>query len=823
MYQGLFNSQGQIRADIWYWMQFIKSLPRFSAAFIGGNTIMFRNMLKTGLRNIKRHKGYAVINLVGLAVGLAVCSLIFLWVQDELCYDRFHTKAERIFRVIEHEKLSNGAVLSYSQQAPELSPILQSEYPEIVKSVRYRSWGNRLVRFGEQQFYETYFSFADPEFLEVFTFPLKQGDPETALADPSGILITEKAAKKYFGNQDPLGKVLRVDNHSNFTVTGVLENIPANSHLRFDFLAHFKSIKNFGQAVTGWGAFYLDTYVLLAENTDYRTVNPKIKNVISEHSEGSPFTIDLQPLTRIRLFSNKVLTPQVDGDIKYVIIFSLIAFFILLNACINFMNLTTARSGQRAREIGMRKVVGARRKELIRQFFGEALLMSFISLVLAVVLILLLLPFFNQLAGKSLAISILGQPHIILSLLGITILAGLLSGVYPAFFLSGFQPVSVLKGAAGSSLKGGAFRRILVIFQFVMTTILIVGTVVVFRQLNYLRSQDLGFSKEQVMCLRLQGDLNTKLELLKTALEKNPSVLGTAAASTVPGRRGALLTLERWEGRDSDDRFELGIMDVDTGFLSTFQLEMVLGRFFSKEFSTDQNSVIINEAAVRAIGMQEPLGKWLLGPQLKIIGVIKDFNLRSLHHEVAPLVIGLRPGRLRHMFIKISALNIPDTITSLKSAWNSVAPEYPFEFQFLDEHLDKLYRADRRIGNIINAFAGLALFVACLGLFGLASFVAEQRTKEIGIRKVLGASNPVIFYLLAKDFIKWIIIANLIAGPIAAFALLKYLNLYAYHTSLGPLVFLIPLLMTLVVAFMTVSWQALKAAYTDPVHSLRYE
>jgi len=784
---------------------------------------MFRNMLKTGLRNIQRHKGYTAINLTGLAVGLAVCSLIFLWVQDELNYDRFHTKAERIFRVIEHEELSNGAVLSYSQQAPELAPILASEYPEILASVRYRSWGNRLVRFGDQQFYERRFSFADPEFLSIFTFPLKHGDPETALADPSGILITEKASNKYFGNQDPLGKVLRVDNHSNFTVTGVLENIPSNSHLRFDFLAHFESIKNFGRPVTGWGAFYLDTYVLLTENTDYRTVNPKIKNVISEHDDGAPFTIDLQPLTRIRLFSNKVLTPQVDGDIKYVIIFSLIAFFILLNACINFMNLTTARSGQRAREIGMRKVVGARRKELIRQFFGESLLMAFLSLVLAIGLVFLLLPLFNQLSGKSLSINIIGQPQVVFGLLGFTIIAGFLSGVYPAFFLSGFKPVTVLKGTKNSILKGGLFRRILVIFQFVMTTVLIVGTVVVYRQLNYLRSQDLGFAKDQVMCLSLPIELRSKLELLKTSLERNPAVLDTAAASTIPGRRRALMTLDRWEGRDSDDRFELGIMDVDAGFLSTFQLEMSVGRFFSKDFSTDENSVVINESAARAIGMEEPLGKWLLGPDLKIIGVIKDFNLRSLHHEVAPLVMDLRPSRLRHIFIKIAALNIPDTIAALKSAWHSVAPEYPFEFQFLDEHLETLYRADRRIGKIINAFAGLALFVACLGLFGLASFVAEQRTKEIGIRKVLGASNPVIFYLLAKDFIKWIIIANLIAGPIATFAMLKYLKMYAYHTSLGPIVFLIPCLMTLGVALLTVSWQALRAAYADPVYSLRYE
>jgi putative ABC transport system permease protein len=824
VYCGIRSSKGKFLADMWYWFQLTKSLPSLFLKKSGGSFIMLKNYFKTGIRTLIRHKGFSALNIMGLAVGLAVCILIFLWVQDELGYDRFHTNADRIYRVIEHEELSSGEVLSYPQQGPALAPILKADYPEILESVRLRVLGDRLVRFGDHKFYEKGFAFADPGILTVFTFPLKKGDPASALTDPSSIVISENMARKYFGNEDPLGKILQVDNHTNYIVSGVMENIPSNSSLKFDFLVKFDSIKNFGLPIIGWDSFYLDTYVLLEETADHRGVDKKIVDVISEHSEGSSFTIDLQPLTRIRLFSNAILTPKVDGDIKYVVIFSLIAVFILLNACINFMNLTTARSGQRAREIGMRKVIGARRKELIHQFFVESLLMAFISLTFAVGLVLALLPLFNRLSGKDLPLMVLSLPHVILGLLGITLIAGLISGIYPALLLSSFQPVSVIKNAFKSGLRGKAFRRALVIFQFVLTTVLIIGTVVVYRQLNFLRQQNLGYEKDQVMIFRLPGNLREKTDLIKTTFERISGVSNTAAASAVPGRRRATLTLENWEGRDSQDRIELGILDVDPGFLSTFGLEMAEGRFFSRDFATDErNAVIVNEAAIRAIGMKEPIGKWILGSDLKIIGVIKDFNLRTLHHKIAPLVIGMRKSNLNHLFVKISTENIPQTIASLRSSWNSLVPEYPFDYKFLDEQLEEFYRADRRIGKIINAFAGLALFVACLGLFGLASFVAERRTKEIGIRKVLGASNPVIFSLLAGDFIKWILLANVIAAPIATFAMTKYLKLYAYHTELGPMVFLIPGLLTLIVSFLAISWQAVRAATADPVKSLKYE
>lgn len=785
---------------------------------------MLKNYFKTGIRTLFRHKGYSALNIMGLAVGLAVCILIFLWVQDELGFDRFHTNADRIYRVIEHEELSSGEILSYSQQGPALAPILKSDYPEILESVRYRVLGDRLVRFGDHKFYEKGFAFADPAILTMFTFPLTVGDSASALANPYSIVISENIAKKYFNHEDPLGKIIRVDNHTDFIISGVLKNIPSNSHLQFDFIAPFESIKDFGQEVTGWHSFYLDTYVLLAEAVNPQIVNQKIRNVIIEHSSDSPFFIDLQPLKRIRLYSNAILTPRVDGDIKYVVIFSIIAVFILLNACINFMTLTTARSSQRAREIGMRKVVGARRKELVNQFFGESLLIAFISLIFAVGLVLVLLPLFNQLSGKDLPLMVLIRPHVILGLLGITLTAGLISGIYPALLLSSFQPVAVLKNAISSGLRGKAFRRALVIFQFVLTTVLIIGTVVVYKQLNFLRQQNLGFEKDQVMIFRLPGKLREKTDLMKTTFERIPGVLSTAAASTVPGRRGATLTLETWEGRDSEDRFELGILDVDLGFLSTFELEMAEGRFFSRDFATDeQEAVIVNEATIRALGRKDLIGKWVLDPGLKIIGVIKDFNLRTLHHKIAPLVIGMRKSRLNHLFVKIAAENIPQTIASLRSSWNSLVPEYPFDFKFLDEQLEEFYRADKRIGKIINVFAGLALFVACLGLFGLASFVAERRTKEIGIRKVLGASNPAIFHLLARDFIKWILLANLIAAPIAVYAVMKYLSIYAYHMNLGLVIFLIPALLILLISLLTISWQAIRAATADPVKSLKYE
>ena len=536
VYLGLRQSRGRCVADIWYYTQLGKSLPSMVSHALGGALAMFHNYFKTGFRSIRRHKGYSALNMTGLAVGLAVCILIFLWVQDELSYDRFHVNADRIFRLIEFEDLSSGEVLVFTQQGPELAAVLKADFPEIEESTRFYTLRNRLVRYGDRLFYENNFAFADPPFLAMFTFPLMKGDPRTALADPSSIVLSERMAKKYFDRQDPIGKILHVDNQRDFVITGILENVPSNSHLRFDFLVAFENMKHFGERVTGWRDFYCDTYVLLHENVEYKELNPKIKDIVSKYSKGSKFYEKLQPLTRIRLFSNAILTLHVDGDIKYVVIFSLIAIFILLNACINFMNLTTARSGQRAREIGMRKVVGARRKELVRQFFGESILMAFISLIFAVGLVYLLLPLFNQFSGKAVTFGILRHIHVILGLLGITLSAGLIAGIYPALFLSAFQPVTALKGGRNLGQRGGGFRRVLVIFQFVMTTVLIIGTLGVYRQMNFLRKQNLGYDKDHVMCLRLPRELASKLDLIKTTLERNPGVLNTAAASAVTGK-----------------------------------------------------------------------------------------------------------------------------------------------------------------------------------------------------------------------------------------------------------------------------------------------
>lgn len=784
---------------------------------------MLKNHLQIGLRFLQRNLGYSILNILGLSVGLTVCLLIFLWVQDEVSYDRFHVNAARIYRTIEHEQLSNGEVLSYSQQAPALAAALKSGFPEIQEAVRFEILNSRLVRFEDREFYEDGFAFTDSAFLSLFTFPLKIGDPFLALQDPSSIVISEKMANKYFGKADPIGKVLQVDNSQDYVVSGVLENVPSNSHIQFDFLVPFDSIQHFGRTIQGWDSFYLDTYVLLTENTDYMQLTPKIRDLIIQNSDdGAELLLDLQPLTKIRLFSNAILTPQVEGDITYVVIFSLIALFVLLNACINFMNMATARSGKRAREIGIRKVVGARRNELVRQFFSESILMAFIALFFALCLVLLLLPLFNQLSGKSLSPQALLHISTLLGLLSICLATGILSGIYPALLLSSFKPALVLKSSRQSGIRGGAFRSTLVTFQFMITTVLIIGTLVVYRQLNYLRSQDLGFDKEQVVSMRLPRDMVQKLEVITTSLEKIPGILSTAAASTEPGRRGALITLDEWQGRDTEDRIELGLVQVSEGFLDTFRLQMSEGRFFSRDFTTDEeDAVIVNEAAVQAMNMKDPLGKEILGA--KIIGVTKNFHLRSLHFKVAPLALIKRGMRLQHLFIKIASPDVPHTLAKIESTWQELAAGYPFEFHFLDEKLEELYQADQRLGSLIKTFAGLALFVACLGLFGMASFVAERRTKEIGIRKILGASTPLIFYLLVRDFLKWILLANVIAVPLAAYAMLKYLNSYAYSVGLEVVVFVVPVLIILGIALLTISWQVLKAATSDPVRSLRYE
>jgi ABC-type antimicrobial peptide transport system permease subunit len=782
---------------------------------------MIRNYLLTAFRNIRNNKGYVFINISGLSVGMACFIFILLWVQDELSYDKFHDNINELYRAVNYEQYSNGEEFRFSVNAPGLAKALQENYPEVQEISRYSSGRNKVIEYGDKRFNEKGLGFADPSFLKMFTFPFIKGNKENALSDPYSIVITEDIAEKYFGASDPVGKTLRVDNKVDFQVTGVLENIPSNSHFNFDFIAPFNSIKEFGLPIEGWNSYYCGTYVLLEKNTDYVAMNNKITHFVKDYDESSIVQLSLQPIKDIHLYSESLIESG-NGDIQYVYIFCLIAGFVLLTACINFMNLSTARSGKRAKEVGLRKAIGAGRKEIIYQFYNESILMSLIALIFALLLVVSFMPLFNSISGKELEFNIFNNASISFMLLGTALVTGFISGSYPAFFLSAFQPVKVLSGNLSSGTRGNLFRKVLVSFQFVLTISLIIGTLIINNQLHYIRNQKLGYNKEQLISMPLKGDLNEKTDLLRNEFIKNEEVINVSAVSFLPSRIRASFIVDEWEGSNPDEQFLSHLLYSDYELENTIKFEMAAGRYYSKEFATDTSTgIVINEAAVKVMGMESPIGKKYLG--LEIIGVIKDFHFRSLHSKISPLTVAFQPNRYNYLLLKIQSKDIAATIEHMNETWAAIVPEFPFEFEFLDDKIDAEYKSDYRIEDIINSFTALIIFIACLGLFGLASYTAERRTKEIGVRKVLGSSITNIVVLLTKEFSKWILISNIIAWPVAYYAMDNWLENFAYRANLDWWIFIGSGGIALLIALLTVSYQAIKAALANPVDSLRTE
>ena len=785
---------------------------------------MLKNYFKIALRNIKRHKGYSLINIVGLAVGMACCILILLWVQDELSYDRFHENADDIYRVIQDINFADHSTTWTITQGP-LGPSLKEDFPEIINATRITDRGFRLT-YDDKSFDEEV-GLTDGSIFKMFTFPLVKGDPGAALSDPFSIVLTEEMAAKYFGSEDPIGKTIKADNKWDFQVTGVMKNVPRNSHLQFDFLIPFVFGRELNYTVDNWGNSSFRTYVQLPKGIPAQDVISKISGYLFEKPTiEKDARLNLQPLTRIHLYSNYEYD-SAHGDITYVTLFSIIAFFILLIACINFMNLATARSGNRAKEIGMRKVAGAHKVDIIRQFYGESILLAFIALFIAMILVWLLLPFFNNLAAKELSLDVTGNLSILMGLLCIVILTGIISGSYPAFFLSAFQPVIVLKGLRLSSSKGSLFRKILVVFQFSLTILLITCTIGVYNQLNYMRNKKLGYDKEHMIYFSMRGDMREKFDTVKNELLQNPNILAVTASSNVP-TYGYYFSnsLWRWEGQNPDEETLIRGVLIDFDYFKTFGMEIVEGRSFSKEFPTDATEgIMVNEESVKAMGMESPIGKRLsLGDNnFKIIGVVKNYHFRPLQQEIEPLILLYYPQYSRELFARLKSDQIPQTLGYIEDVWKRFAPGLPFDYRFLDEALDRLYRSEQRIGTLFRYFSILAILISCLGLLGLASFMAEQRTKEIGIRKVLGATASNIVALLSKEFTKWVIVANAFAWPIAYFALNKWLQSYAYKTNVALWSFILSGVIALLIALLTVSYQSVKAALTNPVDSLRYE
>ncbi len=827
-FQQVVQQKGRIKAILWIWGQALCAIPmgikRSSA--LGGT--MFFNYLKITLRNIKRHKAFSFINIAGLGIGLVISIFILLWIQDELSYDRFHEKSDSIYRVYEQWVTSQGAINPSASTPYPLGPALRDNYPEVMESMHFSIQYLNLVEYKEKRFYEDRFAFADDNFYTLFSFPLIKGNPKTVLQELNSLVLSQSMAKKYFRNEDPIGKILTVNAEHDYIITGIMQDMPHNSHIQVGFVGNFESL-----IADGWTKRWVDhqyyTYLRLRPDTDAEAFGAKIKTYINDNqSDPTTIHIALQPLKDIHLRSHfdYDLGGTSQGKDLYVYIFSVVAIMVLSIACINFMNLATAKAANRAKEIGIRKVSGASKSHLIKQFMGESFFMSVLALLFSLVCVVVLLPQFNGLTGKTFAAGSIFGGSMFLIILGLTAVTGLMAGSYPAVYLSAFRPSQVLKGKLRAGAKTRYFRRVLVIIQFGLSVILLMGTIVIHNQLTYMQNKNLGTKKDNIVYIRLRGKLLDDHASFKDELSRIQGVLNVTTSSSRPSRLSGGTTGVDWEGRTSDQRIHWTVMSVDFEFIDTFGLEVLEGRSFSQKFATDTNTAyIINETGAKALGFENAVGKRfnLWDTEGRIIGVVKDFHMSSLHEKIAPLIIKVHPSWDSFLFLHIRTDRIKDVMARVASIHQKLNPDYPFTYSFLDAEYEELYRSEERTEKLFQYFAMVAIFISCLGLFGLSSFMAEQRTKEIGIRKVFGATVPNILAQLLKDFTKWVVYANLVAWPIGYFAMQHWLNNFAYRTDVDWRAFMIPGLGTLIIAAATVGYKSLKAATADPIDSLRYE
>lgn len=813
--------EGIFRAKRWYWTHVAKSIPSFITDSLYWRSHMFQNYLKVVFRKMIRQKVFSFINIAGLAIGMAICILIFLWVQDELNYDRFHENASNIYRVVMNDQ-------NYGMRWPVVSipvgPGLKQDFPEILDTARVSDFRGLITH--EDKKFDEIGAYVDPTFLKIFSFPFDRGNPETALDSLQSIVISQEMAEKFFSQDDPLGKNLKLNQDLDLTVTGVIKNMPKNSYFDLDFLAPFEIFEQRDRDPTNWGRFQLYTYILLQDNTPFKQIETKISGLLQEHDVREGPQLELEPLIRIHLYAS-----DGGGDIRYIYIFSIIAVFILAIACINFMNLTTARSSTRAVEIGMRKVTGGRRIDLVKQFFGESILIALIALMFAITLVFLLLPTLNNLSNKQLTLTPHANWTILFGFAGIVLFAGFLAGSYPALFLSSLKPVNILRGSLLPT-RGGAkralFRKLLVVCQFTISIFLIISTLLIFKQLQFIQNRNLGYQKDHIITVPLRGNASQQYEAFKSELLRDTRVIHAAATSEEPVLIGKIHIGYEWEGKDPEKESRMYEVLVDHDFIKTLNMTIVEGRDFSKQYTTDKvEAFVLNEAAVKSMGIESPVGKnFSFGNRKgKIIGIVKDFHFRPLQEEIESLVMFIEPEKFNYLCVKIGPeiSELAGAIRYMESAWNKFAPNYPFQYNFLDARFDRLYKSEQKTGKIFGYFTSLAIFISCLGLFGLSAQISEQRSKEIGIRKVMGATVAGITLLLTKDFMKWIIVANAIAWPSAFFALNKWLQNYAYRTNLGFEIFIFAAAMALIIALLTVSFQTVRAAVADPVKSLRYE
>jgi len=789
------------------------------------------NYARISLRKIRRQKGYSIINIAGLAVGLACSILMMLWVRDELSFDRFHANRDSIYRLITETKSETAVTLDARAPTPT-GPAIKAEFPEVLDFCRYTTNKTYGIRSGDKAFFDETIGIADPSFFTLFTFSFLKGDPKTALEGPRSVVVTESLARKCFDDEDPMGKLLTITPRDAYTVTGVIRDVPRNSHLHFVCVIPIINMHEYHHVnFDNWNSTFFYTYIRLAPQAVPSEVGKKMSGLVRTNLNKSNVALRLQPLKDVHLRSDFAFDRDnyAQGTASTLALFSIAAAAILLLACINFMNLATARSANRGKEVGLRKVTGARRSDIVRQFLGESVILSFVGLILALLMLCAALPLFNGLAGKTLAFSDLLRPGLLAAILGVTLLAGLLAGSYPALYLAGFEPVRVLRGTFLGGEQGQAvLRKSLVVFQFTLTVFLVIGTIIVDKQLRYVRAKNLGIDTHLVVSTTVRSEAQAG------AVLADPRIL-SASQSVPPGQLLRALFDVSWEGKRPDDRTPFYPVRVDPEYLETFRTEMTDGRFFARETASDRtDSVVVNETAARAMGTGSPLGKRMTvtGPNhqgmpetkiVTVIGVMKDFHQSSLRQAIEPMVFTWDGDQMPWFNLRISSGGVAETIKFLEKTWTSFVPEYPFTFDFLDDKIDAFYKQDRRTRSILGVFTMLALFTACMGLVGLASFIAEKRTKEIGIRKVLGASAGGLILMQSREFLGWVLAANAIALPAAYFAAGRWLQEFAYRVrpGIGPAA--IAAAFSLGIAFLSVGYKAVQAAQANPVDSLRYE
>ena len=793
---------------------------------------MLKNYLKTAFRNLWKYKSFSLINISGLAIGIASCLIISLYIRDQLSYDKFNKHSNNIYRLVLDIK-SGNAVNKYSTTSPPMGPYLVQKFPQVKEAVRVRIASAALMESNNFKSYEEKIIYADSNFFSLFSFTLSEGNPLKALNEPSSVILTSETAKRYFGNENPLGKIIRMDKRFPLKVTGIIPSGKFNSHIKFDFIVSFSTFPSTlpaGYSINDWGWTSFFTYLLINNNSDVKKLEAElpgfVKNIFSKQT-AERLSLHLEPLKDIYFDIERFGDFGISGNKTSLYLIGIIAVLSLIIAVFNFVNLSTAKSVNRGREVGIRKVLGANRQQLIKQFLGESIIIVLFSLLVSFVIIEIFLPLISSSLNLHIALSDFNPVYIIILLL-VSILIGTIAGIFPAFILSNFIPSKILKGKFDSGKSGILLRKALIIAQFLISALLITGTLIVSRQMDYIRNKNLGFKKDKVIVLKLRGEeLLNRFETIKSSILNIPGVLSIGGArNSLDGDYGSNSMFIRNDKKNELERYDINIYPVNYGFFKTLDIKFISGRSFNKAFASDSNAFILNESAVKFIGIKEPLNleaRFGNGPQGKIIGVVKDFNYTSLHNKIDPLVFYLSPSNSENMFIKIRGENTLNTTEKIKESWNKLLPNYPIDYSFLDEKINRIYKSDETFALLTNYFSALAIIIACVGLFGLISFSAEQRRKEIGIRKVLGSSTPDIIKLLTIDYLKLIFISILVAFPLSFYFMNSWLNNYAFRIKISLWTYVIAGIIIFLIACLTISYHIVKASLANPVESLKYE